>query len=202
VLGDVALVVRDEGDYSYSMTLGHRMLDQLEQIGEPSLLSAPRVVQKLVLPLAFIKLVAPAAEAKKMDPLLLLGLMKQESWFQPRAASSAQARGLTQFIYDTAKSVATELNWPDWTWDDMQKPYVSVPFGAHYLSSLIRDFRGNYYFAIAGYNGGPGNVLTWAKGDWNRDVDLFVEGIGYSETRNYVKAVAGNYELYKAIYYR
>ena len=68
--------------------------------------------------------------------------------------------------------------------------------------SLIRDFRGNYYFAVAGYNGGPGNVLGWAKGDWNRDVDLFVEGIGYVETRNYVKAVAGNYELYKAIYYK
>jgi soluble lytic murein transglycosylase len=171
-------------------------------MGEPSLLGAPRLVQKLVLPLAFVKLVVPAAEAKRLDPLLMLGLMKQESWFQPRAASSAQARGLTQFIYETAKTVADELNWPNWTWDDMQKPYVSVPFGAHYLSSLIRDFRGNYYFAAAGYNGGPGNVLGWAKGDWNRDVDLFVEGIGYVETRNYVKAVAGNYELYKAIYYR
>jgi len=94
------------------------------------------------------------------------------------------------------------LAWPNWTWDDMNRPYVSVPFGAHYLSSLIKDFRGNYHFALAGYNGGPGNVLRWAKGDWNRDVELFVEEITYAETRGYVKAVTGNYELYKQIYYR
>ncbi|HEU5315917.1 MAG TPA: transglycosylase SLT domain-containing protein, partial [Chloroflexota bacterium] len=202
VVEHVALHVRDRGFYPLSVTLGHRLLATAEDSGETSLLAAPRVIQKLVLPLAFIGLVEPAAKAKGLDPLLMLGLMKQESWFEPRAASSAQARGLTQFIRETATTVSKELEWPNWTWDDMNRPYVSVPFGAHYLSSLIRDFRGNYHFAAAGYNGGPGNVLRWAANDWNRDLDLFVEGITYAETRGYVKAVAGNYELYKAIYYR
>jgi soluble lytic murein transglycosylase len=160
------------------------------------------VVQKLVLPLAFLDLVVPAARQNGVDPLLLLGMMKQESYFEPRAQSSASARGLTQFVYGTARAVADELEWPNWTWDDMNHPYVSVPFGAHYLSDLVQRFRGNYLFALAGYNGGPGNVLRWAKGDWNRDVDLFVEEIGYFETRGYVKAVSGNYELYRGIYYR
>lgn len=198
----VAVAVRDRGMFPLSVTLGHRLEDTLAVMGEPSFLNAPRVVQKLVLPLAFLKLVAPAAQTEQVDPLLLLGLMKQESWFEPRAASSAAARGLTQFIFETARTVASDLQWPNWKWDDMNRPYVSVPFGAHYLSGLIRDFRGNYYFALAGYNGGPGNVLRWAKGDWNRDVDTFVEEIGYSETRSYVRAVTGNYELYKAVYYR
>jgi hypothetical protein len=45
-------------------------------------------------------------------------------------------------------------------------------------------------------------VLRWAKGDWGRDLDLFVEEIGFVETRSYVKIVSGNFELYKAIYYR
>ncbi|MBI3970910.1 MAG: transglycosylase SLT domain-containing protein [Chloroflexi bacterium] len=201
-IAHVAVHVRDRGFYPFSVTLGHQLVDALERMGETSLLDAPRVVQKLVLPLAYLGLVVPAAEAKRLDPLLLLGLIKQESWFQPRAASTANARGLTQFIFETAKSVADELKWPDWKWDDMNKPYVSVPFGAHYLSSLIGEFQGNYFFALAGYNGGPGNVLRWAKGDWNRDLDLFVEDIGYAETRSYVKAVTANYELYKAIYYQ
>ena len=202
VVEHVAVHVRDRGFYPLSVTLGHKLLELSENAGETSLLAAPRVIQKLVLPLAFIGLVEPAARAKGLDPLLMLGLMKQESWFEPRAASTAQARGLTQFIRETATTVAGELEWPNWTWDDMNRPYVSVPFGAHYLSSLIRDFRGNYHFAIAGYNGGPGNVLRWAANDWNRDIDLFVEGITFVETRGYVKAVVGNYELYKAIYYR
>lgn len=202
VVALVAKHVRDRGFYSLSVTLGHRVLSKVNQMGESSLLAAPRLVQKLVLPLAFIGLVEPAAKAKNLDPLLMLGLMKQESWFQPRAASSAAARGLTQFILPTARTVADELRWPNWTWDDMNKPYVSIPFGAHYLSSLIKDFRGNYYFALAGYNGGPGNVLRWAKGDWNRDTTLFVEEVTYVETRNYLKAVTSNYDLYRLIYYR
>ena len=198
----VAVHVRQLGFYPLSVTLGHNLEATVERMGETSLLAAPRVVQKLILPLAYLNLVEPAARAKGVDPLLMLGLMKQESWFEPRAASTAQARGLTQFIRDTATDVARELAWPNWTWDDMNRPYVSVPFGAHYLSSLVKDFRGNYHFALAGYNGGPGNVLRWAKGDWNRDVELFVEEITYAETRGYVKAVTGNYELYKQIYYR
>ena len=198
----VAVHVRERGFYPLSVTLGHQLVETIEELGEPSLLNAPRVAQKLVLPLAFISLVEPAAKAKGLDPLLMLGLMKQESWFEPRASSTAQARGLTQFIRETATSVSRELNWPNWTWDDMNRPYVSVPFGAHYLSSLIKDFRGNTYFATAGYNGGPGNVMRWAKGDWNVSPEAFAEGIDYSETRGYVKAVSGNHELYKAIYYR
>ena len=62
-------------------------------------------------------------------------MMKQESAFEPRAQSSANARGLTQFIPDTARAVAAELQWPNRTWEDMNCPYVSVPFGAHYLSA-------------------------------------------------------------------
>lgn len=202
VVEHVAVHVRERGFWPLSVTLGHRLLDTAEGWGEIHFLSGPRVIQKLVLPLAFLGLVEPNARVKNVDPLLMLGLMKQESWFEPRAASSAQARGLTQFIRETATTVSRELNWPNWTWDDMNRPYVSVPFGAHYLSDLIKDFRGNYHFALAGYNGGPGNVLRWAANDWNRDVDLFVEGITYAETRGYVKAVVGNYEMYKAIYYR
>ncbi len=198
----VALFVRDRGFFPFSVTLGQRLYDALAGMGETSLFDAPRVVQKLIYPLAYIDLVAPAARQNNIDPLLLLGMMRQESFFEPRAQSSAAARGLTQFIYGTAKAVADELKWPDWTWEDMNRPYVSVPFGAHYLSGLVRNFRGNYFFALAGYNGGPGNVLRWARGDWNRDLDLFVDEIGYAETRSYVRAVTANYDLYRGIYYR
>ena len=198
----VALFVRDRGFYPFSVALGQRLFDAVNAMGETAVLDAPRVVQKLLYPLAYIDLIAPAARQNSIDPLLLLGMIRQESSFEPRAQSSAAARGLTQFIYGTAKTVAGELNWPDWTWDDMNRPYVSVPFGAHFLSGLIRTYRGNYFFALAGYNGGPGNVLRWAKGDWNRDVDVFVDEIGYAETRAYVRVVTANYDLYREIYYR
>ena len=160
----VAFQVRERGFYPYSVTLGQRLLETVYAMGETSLLAAPRVVQKLLYPLAYIDLVAPAARQNGVDPLLLLGMMKQESSFEPRAQSSANARGLTQFIPDTARAVAAELQWPNWTWEDMNRPYVSVPFGAHYLSGLIRTFRGQLPLRPGRLQRGPGERATLGQG--------------------------------------
>ncbi|HET7769727.1 MAG TPA: transglycosylase SLT domain-containing protein [Chloroflexota bacterium] len=205
VLAQVAVAAHERDAFAYSTLLGGRLLTAVAELGEPSLLAGPRLAQKLAYPLAYWDLVEPAARAKGIDPLLLLGLMMQESAFQPRAASWANARGLTQFIPDTARFVAAELRWPGWTWAEMDRPAVSVPFGAHYLASLVRDLGGVTHYAVAGYNGGPGNVARWARAGGAasaQDVAAFMAGIDYPETRGYVRAVTTNHELYKAIYYR
>ena len=196
----VADRLRTGGLLTFSMTLGHRLLRVLEAAGETSTLALPAVPKKLAFPLAYPRLVRDSASRENVDPYLLLALMKQESWFDPRAQSTASARGLTQFIRPTATAVARELNWPNWAWDDLFRPYVAVPFGARYLGSLLRDFRGNVLFATAAYNAGPSPVLKWIGGDWGQDPDQFVAGITYGETRTYVTTIATYAEVYRDTY--
>jgi soluble lytic murein transglycosylase-like protein/tetratricopeptide (TPR) repeat protein len=200
VLANVADRLRRGGHLPFSMTLGHRLLRVLDAAGESSTFGLPSVARKLAYPLAYARLVADSAAREGIDPYLLLALMKQESWFNPNAESKANARGLTQFIRPTAVAIAGELKWPNWKWDDLFRPYVAVPFGARYLASLLRDFKGNALYATAAYNAGPGPVIRWIGGDWERDPDQFVAAVTYRETREYVKNIATYAEVYRDTY--
>jgi soluble lytic murein transglycosylase len=43
-------------------------------------------------------------------------------------------------------------------------------------------------------------VERWREKGGARDVDVFIERIPYEETRNYVRIVLRNRELYRALY--
>src|SRR5262249_41865816 len=66
----------------------------------------PRLAQKHVYPAGWGDLVAQQAIQHGVDPLLMLAIMRQESSFDPRAQSGAQARGLTQVTPPTARAIA------------------------------------------------------------------------------------------------
>jgi soluble lytic murein transglycosylase len=74
-----------------------------------------------------------------------------------------------------------------------------VRFGTWYLAQQRDRFNGELYPALAGYNGGPGNAARWwaAAGE---DRDLFVELIGFRETRTYVERITEHYAKYRWLY--
>jgi soluble lytic murein transglycosylase len=65
---------------------------------------------------------------------------------------------------------------------------------------MIGRFEGNLVYAVASYNAGPGNVAKWRKASPGADLETFVETIPFSETRDYVKRVLGNYAAYHSLY--
>ena len=134
-----------------------------------------------------------------MSPLLLLSLMRQESYYDPDAGSSAGALGLTQVVPTTGKSIAKNLSLENFSADDLFRPNVSIQFGANYLGEQLTDFDGDPYRALAAYNGGPGVVSRAAKTSGN-DEDLFVEDLEFDETKTYVKRVMENYARYRQLY--
>ena len=89
-------------------------------------------------------------------------MMRQESSFDPRAQSGAQAMGLTQVVPPTARSIASRLGRDDFALRDLFKPAVSVEFGTWFLSQLLGDYKGRVFPALAAYNAGGGNVATLA----------------------------------------
>ncbi|HKJ28532.1 MAG TPA: hypothetical protein VJ965_12890, partial [Anaerolineales bacterium] len=60
-------------------------------------------------------------------------------------------------------------------------------------------FNGEIAAALAAYNGGPGNAAKWLT-QANGDMDLFVEVIRFSETRNYIRYIYELYTIYENLY--
>lgn len=84
---------------------------------------------------------------------LLDNLLYQESTFNPNAKSLAGAEGIAQFEPPTAAQYGVNV------WDVTS----SINGAAAYLNDLYNMF-GDWDYAVAAYNGGPGTVQQWLAG--------------------------------------
>lgn len=151
-------------------------------------------------PLPFRAFTERHCVTEKMDPDLLQALMREESALDPRALSPAGALGLTQLMLPTAQVVARSLGMPGVTTEALLRPDPSIRLGAHYLASLLRQFKGNVAHALAAYNAGPLAVKRWTAALPDAELDEWVEEIPISETRGYVKRVLRTYNTYRLLY--
>jgi len=159
----------------------------------------PRALQKQVYPAGWGDLVAEQAAVYGVDPLLVLAVMRQESSFDPRAQSNAQAMGLTQIVPSTARDIARRLGRDDFALRDLFKPQTSLEFGTWFMSRLLGDYKGRVFPALAAYNAGGGTVARWLQ-RFGDDPDLLVEQIPLNETQTYLRIVYDNYWHYQALY--
>ena len=160
---------------------------------------APIEMQRLAYPLAYADLLSAEAQERRLDPLLLAALIRQESLFEPEAESYAGARGLGQVMPATGEGIAHSLGIEDFVLDDLYRPAVSVRFGAYYLGVQMGRFDDQILVALAAYNGGPGNTLRWLEGTGS-DLDLFVEAITATQSRVYLQRVYEQYLVYERLY--
>jgi soluble lytic murein transglycosylase len=166
----------------------------------PTPAALPQFLLRLLYPIYYDDLVLQYAHEFNLDPLLVFSVIRQESLFESFAESSAAAQGLMQVVPPTGAEIAGELGWPpNYSPRDLTRPYVSVRFGAYYLSKQKRIFEGDVYAALAGYNGGAGNSLRWRERSGG-DPDVFFSVISFDETKLYVRNIATNYAMYRRIY--
>jgi soluble lytic murein transglycosylase len=160
---------------------------------------APKFMGQLAYPVYYADLILPLAEQYDYDPRLQFSLVRQESLFESFARSGAAAQGLSQVIPDTGAYIANLLSWPDFTNEDLYKPYVGLNFGAFYISQQINTFDGHVHAALAAYNGGPGNAARWYD-QAGGDLDLFVETVNFPETRLYIERIFVGFVIYDYLY--
>ncbi|MDX1920158.1 MAG: transglycosylase SLT domain-containing protein [Candidatus Caenarcaniphilales bacterium] len=188
---DAWMLARVEDKVNEATQIANRQLNKLqpnfERAHEYWLLSYPFV---------YIENVESSATRHNVDPLLVQGLMRQESRFQPSVVSTSNAIGLCQLLPSTAAEVAKGLGQPKPDFKALCSPNYNIELGTKYLSGLIQRFNNQPQLAVAAYNGGPGSVSKWLNQNLASDPDLFVELIPFSETQKYVINVFENYWVY------
>ncbi|MBN1962306.1 MAG: transglycosylase SLT domain-containing protein [Deltaproteobacteria bacterium] len=151
-------------------------------------------------PFAHETIVAASALEQNISPFIILSVMRQESGYNSRARSVANANGLMQIIPPTAEKIASALNMENYHDDLLLDPTINVRFGAWYLAELLKKFSQNAVLAISSYNAGPIAVEQWVNNNHLRLIDEFVEEIPFLQTRNYVKRVISNLAVYSWLY--
>ncbi|HTJ65402.1 MAG TPA: lytic transglycosylase domain-containing protein [Alphaproteobacteria bacterium] len=141
---------------------------------------------------------------KAPEPAFIHAIIRQESEFNQKAVSPSGALGLMQLLPGTARDQANKMKMKKFNVKSLTAdPRVNMALGSGYLNGLIERFDGSYVMAAAGYNGGPGHVITWEEeygrpsGDLDKAID-WVEKITLNETRNYVQYVMENLQIYRA----
>jgi soluble lytic murein transglycosylase len=124
-----------------------------------------------------------------LDPALVAAEIRAESAFDPRARSSADARGLMQLLPGTGAEVARKLGMPWSGAQDLFDPDTNIVLGTAYFAQLKERYGGKTYQVIAGYNAGPAPVARWMSQRPTMDPDVWIETISYKETRDYVGRV-------------
>lgn len=157
--------------------------------------------QRCAFPSAHANALFRHGQAYDVDPLLAMGLMRQESVYRAWALSPVGAIGLMQVMPRTGSRVAALMGDPHYSPEQLEDPATNVRYGVWYLSQLLDRFGGAFPLAVASYNGGPHNVSSWLR-PWGATIrmDDYVEQIPYPETRDYVKKVTGYYATYVSLY--
>lgn len=141
-------------------------------------------------------------DALAIEPALALAISRQESEFNPKARSSANAIGLMQLLPGTARDTARRWG-ISYDVNRLTNPGYNMELGSYFLSGMLDKF-GSPPLAIASYNAGPGNVSRWIAANGHPPSDVlgqlnWIESIPFAETRNYVQRVLENLQVYRAM---
>ena len=139
------------------------------------------------------------ARANHLDPALVAAVIRQESSWNPRAVSRAGARGLMQVMPPVGKEIAQSRNYPLWDPALLFDADVSLELGTSHLRAALAESNA-LPRALAAYNAGASRVRRWAQRTGADDPELFIERIPFVETRDYVRIVIRNAEMYRGLY--
>ena len=154
----------------------------------------------LAYPKPWSNLVEAAAKPESTLYYTTYAIMREESYYNPKAESWANARGLMQVMLPTAQSTAQSIGMSKPEAKDLFKPEISIPIGSAYIDKLHRILAPHPMLVLPGYNAGQGNVGKWMNRFAELDMDMYVEKIPFKEARHYAKRVGTTLWRYRWLY--
>ncbi|MBQ9817707.1 MAG: transglycosylase SLT domain-containing protein [Proteobacteria bacterium] len=190
-----AILLQKNGQYSDSARLAAGLLNPQQDLIYHSY--APWL---LAYPKPWSKIVSSAADPESTLYYTTYAIMREESYYNPKAESWANARGLMQLMLPTAQSSAAEIGLSKPSASDLFKPEIAIPIGSSYIAKLNKILAPHPMLVLPGYNAGQGNVGKWMTRFAETDVDLYVEKIPFKEARHYAKRVGTTLWRYRWLY--
>jgi soluble lytic murein transglycosylase len=180
----------------------HDLAPQAIRLGNKALSSGAARDERLyrvLYPLAYESAITREAARHRLDRALVAALIRQESNFEPRATSRAGARGLMQIMPAVGRQLASAEDYHVWDAELLYQPDVSLELGTTHLAGLLSDYE-HISHALAAYNAGSSRAKRWLEKAGTEDPEVFVERIPFRETRDYVRIILRNRELYRSLY--
>jgi soluble lytic murein transglycosylase len=187
----LANALRSQGMASPAIQLARKALAQ----GAP----ADARTYRLIYPVVHADALLAEAAEQGLDPNFVAALIRQESNFNPAATSPAGARGLAQVMPELGERLARELHYPVWDPVLLYQPDVSIQLGSFHLRELFAQYDQPAHI-LAAYNAGAPRVERWSRRIGVTDPEVFAEQISFVETRDYVRVIQRNEEIYRALY--
>jgi soluble lytic murein transglycosylase len=162
--------------------------------------TAPAEFWRLAFPLPFRSDLERFSKQNGLDPFLMAALIRQESEFDAKVISRANARGLTQILPSTGKELSRKLKVAPYTTAALFQPKTNLQMGTYHLKKMIDHLGGNIEAALAAYNAGLSRANAWLSwGDFKEPAE-FIETVPFTETRGYIQTVLRNADVYRRLY--
>ena len=184
----------DSGHYGAAIVLTRQAVPQLEARRWEEI---PREVWSTAFPMPYAAAIRRSALRQNIDPMLVAGLIRQESTFDTHAVSRMKAVGLMQILPKTGKILARKLKLP-FNRAKLFQPEYNLELGTKYLADLLRLF-GNVEAVLAAYDAGEDRIPGWQSERKYEETAEFVDSIPFTETREYVQIVKRNAEIYRRL---
>lgn len=101
------------------------------------------------------KMIYFLSKSHRLDPLLVLAVIQEESSFSVDAVSPKGALGLMQIMPETGSILARRLGIKTFEPEQLLNPYLNVRMGIYYLDYLRKRFRFKTLHYLSAYNMGP-----------------------------------------------
>lgn len=110
----------------------------------------------------YVPLLNDAAKKHRVDRALLVGIVRVESSFRPKAVSPVGAQGLMQVMPYNGRKMEC---------GDLTDPKLNIACGVRVLKGFLRYYKGDIVYALSGYNAGfaqPNNARREGRLPKNR----------------------------------
>jgi soluble lytic murein transglycosylase len=187
--------------FNYYARAGY-YLGLYERLGQMSAERRNKILEnhpELLFPRPYYEDVRLAADRFTIQKELIYSIMRQESAFNPRARSHADAFGLMQMLPEVARKKAKDLDVEFAKAEDLFDPYTNIQLGSAYVKELWERHSGQFILTVSSYNASEEAIRGWMQTRFTGDPVEFIEDIPYEETRGYVRLVMRNFIFYKVM---